>query len=119
LGQFQKNPRAILSVPIENGMVNKQEIEQTLPEGMELFVNEVVDFFQQNMQNINPTDFFEKLIYDSDVQIPLLIVMINPEMKEDIVVKAYEALRGAVEKVLKKKDAQGTLLTRRTRRGRC
>jgi hypothetical protein len=74
-----------------------------LPDGMELFVNEVVDFFQQHMQNITPTDFFDKLIYDSDVQIPLLIVMVNPEMKEDIVVKAYEALRGAVEKIIKKK----------------
>jgi hypothetical protein len=103
LGQFQKNPRAILSVPVEKGIVNQEKIEKTLPDGMELFVKEVVDFFQQHMQNINPTDFFEKLIYDSDVQIPLLIVMINPEMKEDIVVKAYEALRGAVDKIIKKK----------------
>ena len=102
LGQFQKNPRAILSVPVEKGIVNQEEIEKTLPDGMELFVKEVVDFFQQHMQNIDPTNFFEKLIYDSDVQIPLLIVMINPEMKEDIVVKAYEALRGAVDKIIKK-----------------
>jgi hypothetical protein len=61
LGQFQKNPRAILSVPVEKGIVNQEEIEKTLPDGMELFAKEVVDFFQQHMQNINPTDFFEKL----------------------------------------------------------
>jgi hypothetical protein len=103
LGQFQKNPREILSVPIENGMVNTQEIEQALSAGMELFINEVVDFFQQNMPNIIPNDFFRKLIYDPNVQIPSLVVMINPEMKENIVVKAYEALRGAVEKILKTK----------------
>ena len=103
LGQFQKNPRAILSVPVEKGIVNQQEIEKMLPDGMELFVNEVVDFFQQHMQNITLIDFFDKLIYDSDVHIPLLIVIVNPEMKEDIVVKAYEALRGSVEKIIKKK----------------
>ncbi|RLB85397.1 MAG: hypothetical protein DRH26_18340 [Deltaproteobacteria bacterium] len=51
----------------------------------------------------NSNRFFDKLIYDSDVQIPLLIVMVNPEMKEDIVVKAYEALRSAVENIIKKK----------------
>ena len=103
LGQFQKNPRAILSVPVEKGIVNQQEIEKMLPDGMELFVNEVVDFFQQHMHNITPIDFFDKFIYDSDVHIPLLIVIVNPEMKEDIVVKAYEALQGAVEKIIKKK----------------
>ena len=103
LGQFQKNPRAILSVPVEKGMANQQEIEKILPNGMELFVNEVIDFFQHHMRSINPTDFFDKLIYDSDVQIPLLIEMINPEMTEDIVVKAYEALRCAVDKIKKKK----------------
>ena len=100
LGQFQKNPRSILSVPVEKGIVNQQEIEKMLPDGMELLVNEMVVFFQQHIQNIIPTDFFEKLIYDSDVQIPLLILMVNPEMKEDIVVKAYEALKGAVEEII-------------------
>ena len=70
---------------------------------MELFVDEVVDFFQKYMAHIESADFFDKLLYDSDVQIPLLIVMINPEMKDDIVVQAYEALRAAVEKIIKKK----------------
>jgi len=98
LGQFHKNPRLILSVPVEKGMVNQQEIEKMLPNGMELFVNEVADFLQQHMKNIAPFEFFEKLIYDSDVQIPLIIVMTNPEMEKDIVVKAYEALRSSVEK---------------------
>jgi len=92
LGRLQKKPRAILSVPVEKGMVNQKEIEKILPDGMELFVKEVVDFFQQNMQNINLTDFFEKLIYVSDVQIPLLIAVINPEMKEGIVVKNVRSI---------------------------
>jgi len=55
------------------------------------------------MTNIDPSEFFDKLIYDSDVQIPLLILMVNPEMKDDIVVKAYESLREAVEKKIEKK----------------
>ncbi len=56
------------------------------------------NFFQTHMRQINPDTFFEKLLYDPDVQIPLIVVMVNPEMKEDIVIKAYEALRRAVEK---------------------
>lgn len=53
--------------------------------------------------NINPADFFDKLIYDPDVQIPRLIVIINLEMKDDIVVQAYETLQSAVEKKIGKK----------------
>lgn len=103
LGQFQKNPRELLHVPVQKGMVDKSAMEKELPSGMELFVDEVVDFFKNHMSNIDPTEFFDKLIYDSDVQIPLLIVMVNPEMKDDIVFKAYESLRAAVEKKIGKK----------------
>ncbi len=103
LGQFQKNPRELLFVPVEKGMVDKRAIGKELSAGMELFVDEAVDFFQNYMKHINPAEFFDKLIYDSDVQIPLLIVMIKPEMKDDIVVQAYEALRAAVEKKIEKK----------------
>jgi hypothetical protein len=103
LGQFQKNPRDLLLVPVQKGMVDKSAMEKELIAGMELFIDEVVDFFHNYMKHIDPAEFFEKLIYDSDVQIPLLIVMINPEMKDDIVVKAYEALRAAVEKKIGKK----------------
>jgi hypothetical protein len=98
LGQFQKNPRELLLVPVQKGMVNKDKIENELSDGMGLFIDEVVDFFRNHMTHIDPADFFDKLIYDPDVQIPLLAVMINPEMKNDIVVQAYEALRTAVEK---------------------
>lgn len=79
-------------------MVNRDEMEKVLSDGMELFVDEVADFFQTHMKKINPETFFEKLLYDPDVQIPLVVVMANPEMKEHIVVKAYEALRESVEK---------------------
>ncbi len=103
LGQFQKNPRELLLVPVQKGMVNKEKLENELSDGMELFIDEVIDFFQNYMPYIDPANFFEKVIYDPDVQIPLLIVMINPGMKNDIVVKAYEALRAAVEKKIKKK----------------
>jgi len=103
LGQFQKNPREILLVPVQKGMVNKDTMAKELSAGMELFIDEVVDFFQKYMAHIDPAEFFDKLLYDSDVQIPLLIVMINPEMKDDIVVQAYEALRAAVGKKIGKK----------------
>jgi hypothetical protein len=103
LGQVQKNPRELLLVPVQKGMVDKAKMENELSDGMELFIDEVVDFFQNYMSHIDPADFFDKLIYDADVQIPLLIVIINPEMKNDIVVQAYDALRAAVEKKIKKK----------------
>jgi len=103
LGQFQKNPRELLLVPVQKGIVNKDTMEKELSAGMELFIDEVVDFFQNYMTHMNPAEFFDKLIYDSDVQIPSLLVMINPEMKDDIVVQAYEALRIAVEKKIGKK----------------
>jgi len=103
LGQFQKNPRELLHVPVQKGMVDKSAMEKEFPSGMELFVDEVLDFFKNHMSNIDPAEFFDKLIYDSDVQIPLLVVMVNPEMKNDIVVKAYDSLREAIEKKIGKK----------------
>lgn len=84
-------------------MANKDTMAKELSAGMELFVDEVMDFFHNYITHINPAEFFDNLLYDSHVQIPLLIVMINPEMKEDIVVQAYEALRAAVEKKFGKK----------------
>jgi hypothetical protein len=85
LGQFQKNLRELLLVPVQKRMVNKDAMAKELSAGMGLFVDEVVDFFQDYTTHANPAEFFDKLLYDSDVQIPLLIVMINPEMKNDIV----------------------------------
>jgi len=103
LGQFQKNPRDLLLVPVQRGMVNKDKMENELSGGMKLFIEEVLDFFQSYMPHINPAEFFDRLLYDADVQIPLLIVMVNPEMKNDIVVQAYDALRIAVESKIKDK----------------
>jgi len=97
LGQFQKNPRGILLYPVERGIVAQESLEEVLNDGMDLFVEQVDDFCRNHMPEISPRDFFWKLLYDSDVQIPLLLVMVQPELKNDIVVKAYEALREAVE----------------------
>ncbi len=96
LGQFQKNPRAILSVPVDKGFVDVSEIETHLPDGMKLFVDEVATFFSEHMPIIKTTEFFENLIYDPDVQIPELLVMLNGNLKNDVVYKAYKALRAAV-----------------------
>lgn len=97
LGQFQKDPRNILLAPIDQGLVNKKEIDVLLPEGMQLFVDEVFDFFSQHMPEINPKEFFETLLYDPDVQIPLIVVAVNPEMKNDTGVIAYEAMKKAIK----------------------
>jgi len=107
LGQFQKNPRGILLYPVERGFVAQERLEELLKDGMELFVEQVDDFFRNHIPEISPEDFFDKLIYDPDVQIPLLLVMVKLELKDDIVVKAYEALREAVKGSFPRKNLPG------------
>ena len=96
LGQFQKNPRGILSVPVVEGFVAASEVESHLSEGMGLFVEEGVSFLKDHMPAINSKEFFEKLIYDPDVQIPELLVMLNESLRNDVSYKAYKALCAAV-----------------------
>ena len=98
LGQFQKNPRAILFVPVDQGFVDYSAIETHLHDGMNLFVDEVDSFFEKYMPSIKASDFFDKLICDPDVQIPELLVILNEDLKNDIVYKTYKALRSIVEK---------------------
>ncbi len=97
LGQFQKNPRAILSVPLDKGFVEYAAIETHLLDGMNLFVDEVATFFEEHMPTIVTAEFFNNLVYDPDVHIPELVVMVNEEVKNDVVYKAYRALRTAVD----------------------
>jgi hypothetical protein len=92
LAQFHKNPRAILYFPVKNGLANQEELESLLRPGMKLFVNEVIDFFQRYLPQIKADEFFKKLIYDPDVQIPLIFILADESLKEDVVYKAYEAL---------------------------
>jgi hypothetical protein len=63
---------------------------------MKLFVEEIIAFSERHMPELNPQSFFETLIYDPDVQIPQLVVMIDPTLKEMPAWKAYESLRAAV-----------------------
>ena len=97
LGQFQKNPRVILSVPVDKGLVEQATIESYLLAGMNLFIDEVAAFFEEHMPDIETSDFLKKLIYDPDVQIPELLVTVNEEFKNDIIYKVYEALRVAID----------------------
>jgi len=96
LGQFQKNPRQILDSPVTLGLVSQDAVSQLIPAGMELFVSEVIDFCQRHFPELQPEVFFDKLVHDPDVQIPLLLVMSDPTLKETPVWKAYESLRATV-----------------------
>jgi hypothetical protein len=58
------------------------------------------------MPEINPDEFFEKLLYDPDVQIPLIVVLANPEMKTDTGVLAYEAMKKAVQEKVKERPTR-------------
>ena len=97
LSQFHHNPRGILSVPIEQNVIPEQDIKDLLPSGMTLFVDEVVDFFQNHMPQVQPEAFFEALLFDPDVQILGILKAINPEVVNDVVCVAYDALKEAVE----------------------
>lgn len=97
LGQYQKNPRDILSVPNDKGLVDRGSLEADCQSAMDLFVNEVISFFREHMPYISASEFFEKLIYDADVQIPEIFILLEPNTKDHIEYKAYRALRRAVE----------------------
>lgn len=97
LAQFHQNPREILYVPVKNGLVNQEKLESLLRAGMELFVDEVTDFFQRYMPQIKTEVFFKKLIYDPDVQIPLIFVLADASLKDDIIFKTYKALKTEVQ----------------------
>lgn len=64
---------------------------------MNLFVDEVATFFEEHMPTIVTAEFFNNIVYDPDVHIPELVVMVNEEVKNDVVYKAYRALRTAVD----------------------
>ncbi len=97
LGQFQKNPRDLLDVPVDCGFVDRQDLLQVMAEGMELFVDEVVSFCRDHMRELQPAEFFDKLIYDPDVQIPELLVIADPALKGMPGWVAYDSLRRAVK----------------------
>jgi hypothetical protein len=105
LGQFQHNPRAILSVPIERDFVSRDELHAQLEPGMELFVVEVSSFFRDHMQDVSPAEFFNKLSYDRDVQIPQLIVMLDPSVAESTDYRAYSALQRAIKNAFTQQNA--------------
>lgn len=104
LGQFHKNPRAILSVPVDTGFIELDDIDTHLLDGMNLFVDEVDIFFKEHMPIIETSEFFRKLIYDPDVQIPEIVSMINEEVKNEIIYKAYKALGTAVDEKFSQKN---------------
>jgi len=106
LGQFHKNPRSILSSPVDNGFVELDDIEMHLLGGMNMFVDEVDIFLKEHMPVIEASGFFKKLIYDPDVQIPLIVSIVNDEVKNDIIYKAYTALRTAVNEKFSPKSQQ-------------
>jgi hypothetical protein len=97
LGQFQHNPRAILSVPIERGLVSADDLHTQVAPGMELFVAEVISFFRGHLPDISPGEFFNRLAYDRDVQIPLLVVMLDKTVAESTDYRAYSALQQAIK----------------------
>ena len=83
LAQFHYNPIGILSAPIDQNLVNKEDLQSILDSGMKLFVDEVISFFRDHMTEIDPKDFFNSLVYDPDVQVPLLSVMVDKNVLDD------------------------------------
>jgi hypothetical protein len=100
LAQFHLNPRGILSSPIDQGLVSNEEVGGLLQGGMELFVDEVIDFLQTHMPQISPERFFNKLLKDPDVQIPLLPLIIDDTLRDSVEYVAYITLKSAVQSKL-------------------
>lgn len=100
LSQLQHNPRAILATPVDQGVVDAQQILAGLPYGMALFVDEVVEFLRDHMPEVAAAALFDALLTDADIQIPELLVMVDPRLKTDIVVVAYGNLRAAMKRAL-------------------
>jgi hypothetical protein len=96
LGQSQKNPRDLLDTPVERGLVTGAALAEVIPEGMDLFVDELIDFSGRHLPELEPIDFFQKLLYDPDVQIPLLVPLLEPSVRQYPGWVAYESLRNAV-----------------------
>ena len=64
---------------------------------MELFVAEVISFFRDHMSDISAIEFFDRLAYDRDVQIPLLVAMLDKTVAESTDYRAYSALERAID----------------------
>ena len=100
LGQFQKNPRNLLFMPVEKGMVDKNEIVEKLEDAMVLFVNETLDFFRNYLPQVSGKEFFEKLIYDKDVQIPEIFGLLDKNVQNNVDYIAYKALLKVIKQKL-------------------
>lgn len=100
LSQHQHNPRQILATPVDRGVVDAQQVLAGLPDGMALFVDEVLEFFRDHMPDVAVEAFFDALLYDPDTQIPELLVLVDPKLKQDVVVAAYRELKAAVKRAL-------------------
>ena len=50
------------------------------------------------MQDIDAGTVLNKILFDGDVQIPHLLILLDPKMREDVYVQAYEAFRYEMKK---------------------
>jgi len=96
LGQFHRNPRELLDTPPDSGLVTSAALADVIPDGMRLFVDELVDFSERHMPELVPAHFFQTLLEDPDVQIPLLIPMLEPAVRRQPAWIAYGNLWSAV-----------------------
>ncbi len=97
LGQFHLNPRGVLEYPVEQDRVNYDSLIAVLDDGLALFVSEVVNFFRGYMPQVDASSFLRELVYDPAVQIPELIPLIDPTVRNQPGYRAYRALCGAID----------------------
>lgn len=97
LCQFQHNPYWILVFPIKRSQVSRDELYFLLGPGMELFVDEVISFFEGYMPQISAAEFFAALASDPDVEISPVAVMLDKTIAESVEYRAYDALCRAIK----------------------
>jgi hypothetical protein len=82
LGQFQLNPYGILEYPVAQALVDRTRLVEILPEAMHLFVAEVDDFCRTHQPEVAPAEFFQRLVRDPDVQVPELLPLLDPAVRD-------------------------------------
>jgi hypothetical protein len=108
-GWFKAELLVLFSRLVASGMVDHFEREANVPSDVVdaagilaalLFVDEVIGFFRDYLPDVTTAAFFDALLTDPDVQIPELLVMVDPKLKTDVVVAAYRELRAAVRRAM-------------------
>lgn len=68
-GPHYENPKKLLNIPEQIGLLNRNKIEMYIEDFIDMFVEMCNSFFANNLPHINSNDFLSKIIHDEDFTI--------------------------------------------------